>query len=266
MYVRLTFKPIEVYEVLEPMLNDYRKLRYRHQSEVVSARQLHKYADNFFSPLLSGGSYTILHMDEFVDELLTQERACELILPRMTKREVLEETEGLAPRLSKLEDVLLNGKSALNGGRGNANGQGGRHGSEDDEDDDMAMDSDDSLSAERTQRQRRIDRAAQIRAKREAEEEARALRALGGASFLSNAGNGAVGAETSVNGEDGEAEYISQEETSDEEGEGGRYVSRSPSRSISPDRRAEAKDRSESGEEDDDEGYRSRSPSRSPDR
>jgi PRP38 family len=34
MYVRLAFKPIEVYEVLEPMLNDYRKLRYRHQSEL----------------------------------------------------------------------------------------------------------------------------------------------------------------------------------------------------------------------------------------
>ncbi|KAG9023754.1 hypothetical protein FS837_005642, partial [Tulasnella sp. UAMH 9824] len=40
-------------------------------------------------------------MDEFVDQLLTVERACDIILPRLTKREVLEATErGLAPRSS----------------------------------------------------------------------------------------------------------------------------------------------------------------------
>lgn len=33
MYVRMTFSSIEVYEVLEPMLNDYRKLRWRDASE-----------------------------------------------------------------------------------------------------------------------------------------------------------------------------------------------------------------------------------------
>jgi pre-mRNA-splicing factor 38A len=199
-----------------------------------------------------------MHMDEFVDELLTQERVCELILPRMTKREVLEETEGLAPRLSKLEDVLLNGKGALNGGQNNGNGQRRRHGSDDDEEMDMGEESDDSLSAERNQRQRRIERAAQIRAKREAEEEARAIRALGGTTFVTHTGNGAAGAEPGVNGDNADAEYVSQEETSDEEGEGGRYVSRSPSRSVSPDRQG--------GDKSEDEGYRSRSPSRSPDR
>jgi pre-mRNA-splicing factor 38A len=50
--------------------------------------------------------YSILHFDEFVDQLLTEERVCDIILPRLTKRDVLEETEGLAPRTSVLEDAL----------------------------------------------------------------------------------------------------------------------------------------------------------------
>ena len=29
MYVRMTFRAVEVYEILEPLLKDYRKLRYR---------------------------------------------------------------------------------------------------------------------------------------------------------------------------------------------------------------------------------------------
>lgn len=28
-YIRLTFRPVEVYEILEPLLQDFRKLRYR---------------------------------------------------------------------------------------------------------------------------------------------------------------------------------------------------------------------------------------------
>lgn len=40
LYARLTFSAIEVYETLEPMLNDYRKLRYRHQSESCVGRGL----------------------------------------------------------------------------------------------------------------------------------------------------------------------------------------------------------------------------------
>jgi len=29
MYIRLTFRPVDVYEILEPLLKDYRKLRHR---------------------------------------------------------------------------------------------------------------------------------------------------------------------------------------------------------------------------------------------
>lgn len=45
-------------------------------------------------------------MDEFVDQLLVGESVCEIQLPRLTQRKVLEETEGLAPRRSKLGKAL----------------------------------------------------------------------------------------------------------------------------------------------------------------
>ncbi len=41
-------------------------------------------------------------MDEFVDQLLNEERVCDLILPRISKRAVLEENGELAPRQSRL--------------------------------------------------------------------------------------------------------------------------------------------------------------------
>ncbi|CAO1617781.1 unnamed protein product [Jaminaea pallidilutea] len=87
-YVRLVFPSIEVYSLLEPMLEDYRKIR---------RRQL-------------DGSYALTHLDVFVDELLSEETVCEVVLPRLTKREVLEETEGIEPRISKLEEALLAGE------------------------------------------------------------------------------------------------------------------------------------------------------------
>jgi hypothetical protein len=61
---------------LEPYLADRRKVRLRQTS----------------------GEYALSHMDEIVDELLTQERVFGLILPRLTKRTVLEDTEELEPR------------------------------------------------------------------------------------------------------------------------------------------------------------------------
>ncbi|KAL7423086.1 hypothetical protein Q5752_002385 [Cryptotrichosporon argae] len=80
-YVRLTFPSLQVYEILEPLMRDYRKLRVRHP-----------------------GGYELTTFDVFVDELLTLDRVCEIILPRLTPRKVLEETEGLAPRRSLLEE------------------------------------------------------------------------------------------------------------------------------------------------------------------
>lgn len=48
------------------------------------------------------GGYELTYFDEFIDELLTKDRVCDIILPRLTQRSVLEETEGLPPRKSLL--------------------------------------------------------------------------------------------------------------------------------------------------------------------
>ncbi|TIB92827.1 PRP38-domain-containing protein [Wallemia mellicola] len=80
MYTRLCFNSYQVFDILEPLLQDYRKLRLRNNS-----------------------GYHITHMDEFVDELLTEERVCDIILPRLTKRDVLEQVHGLPIRKSPLD-------------------------------------------------------------------------------------------------------------------------------------------------------------------
>ncbi|TFY83604.1 hypothetical protein EWM64_g394 [Hericium alpestre] len=68
MYIRMTFSTAEVYELLEPLLKDFRKLRYRTMT-----------------------GYSLTYIDEFVDQLLNDERVCDIILPRIAKRAILEE-------------------------------------------------------------------------------------------------------------------------------------------------------------------------------
>ncbi|CCM02913.1 uncharacterized protein FIBRA_05027 [Fibroporia radiculosa] len=82
-YIRMTFTSIDVYEILEPLLKDYRKLRYRGMN-----------------------GYSLTHMDEFVDNLLIDERVCDIILPRLTKRDVLEDNQDIGPRKSRLLDAM----------------------------------------------------------------------------------------------------------------------------------------------------------------
>jgi len=52
------------------------------------------------------GSYQVTTIDQFADDLLSEEMVCEIQLPRLTQRKVLEETEGLAPRRSKLGKAM----------------------------------------------------------------------------------------------------------------------------------------------------------------
>lgn len=79
-------------------MKDYRKLRIRHVGESAGRR---------FIPLAeTPGGYSLTHFDEFIDELLTQDRVCDIILPRLTQRAVLEESEGLQPRRSLLVSTL----------------------------------------------------------------------------------------------------------------------------------------------------------------
>ncbi|KAG1900731.1 PRP38 family-domain-containing protein [Suillus fuscotomentosus] len=87
MYIRMTFSAVEVYELLEPLMKDYRKLRYRDTA-----------------------GYSLIHFDEFAHSLLTEERACDIILPRIAKRSILEENGEIGPRKSRLLDAM-EGKS-----------------------------------------------------------------------------------------------------------------------------------------------------------
>ncbi|NWV14553.1 PR38A factor, partial [Ptilonorhynchus violaceus] len=84
LYMRLTGTAIDCYKYLEPLYNDYRKIRRRSRD----------------------GEFELMHVDEFIDELLHEERVCDVILPRLQKRCVLEEAEQLEPRVSALEEDM----------------------------------------------------------------------------------------------------------------------------------------------------------------
>lgn len=79
-YVRFVFSSKTIYEWLEPLYADYRKLRVRT-------------ADDGFG---------LLHMDELIDLLLMQPKCFGIALPRLASRWVLEESQDLAPRVSFL--------------------------------------------------------------------------------------------------------------------------------------------------------------------
>jgi pre-mRNA-splicing factor 38A len=81
MYMRLTGNSVDVHKYLEPLYVDYRKMK-----------RLNK-----------AGKYELIHMDELIDELLNSERVCDIALPRLQKRQVLEETNELEPRISPLD-------------------------------------------------------------------------------------------------------------------------------------------------------------------
>ncbi|KOS21132.1 Pre-mRNA-splicing factor 38A [Escovopsis weberi] len=81
-YVRLTRQAKDVYTMLEPYLEDRRKLRRRGRAGT-----------------------RLSYVDEFVDELLVGDRVCATSLWKMPKREVLEDLEVLEPRVSPLGDL-----------------------------------------------------------------------------------------------------------------------------------------------------------------
>jgi len=89
-YLRLTGTALDCYKYLEPLLNDYRKIRRQRRD----------------------GNFELSHMDELIDQLLHDERVCDVQLPRIQKRHVLEENNELEPRNSLLEaDLMEEGSS-----------------------------------------------------------------------------------------------------------------------------------------------------------
>lgn len=227
-YVRLTYPSHAIYETLEPLLEDYRKLRYRN----------------------TDGSYRLTHIDDFVDELLTQERVCHIILPRLAQRRVLEDgQERLEPRVSKLEEALLAGEVE-------EDGEAKKGGSDEDSD---------GAEGSNAARDRWKEKLRRRKAAREAKAAAAAAAAVGERRSPSPV-------PLPYNGQDGEDDdvgYASQEESDEEMRDGERYVSRSPSRSRSASPASEQRYISRSPSPASDAGnggYISRSPSRSPDR
>lgn len=85
-YIRLIAKPKDVYFYLEPLLSDYRKLIIR---------------DN-------EGKFNTTTVDQFIYDLLTKEIVCNVTLPKVTKRIVLEENEKLGKYKSILSSINLN--------------------------------------------------------------------------------------------------------------------------------------------------------------
>lgn len=101
-YVRLTRQAKDVYQILEPFLEDRRKLRRKARA---------------------GTSLTFV--DEFVDDLLNKDRICATSLWKMPKREILEDLEILEPRVSPLGDLedLLEEDDEDGQENGTANGE-----------------------------------------------------------------------------------------------------------------------------------------------
>jgi len=83
-YMRLVGTAVECYRYLEPLYNDYRKIRFQNKD----------------------GNFEVIYMDDFIDSLLREERYCDVILPRLQKRQVLEEANEIEPRISALEEDL----------------------------------------------------------------------------------------------------------------------------------------------------------------
>ena len=83
-YLRLIGTSTEIFKYLEPLYNDFRKLRRMGKM----------------------GTFDIIHMDEFIDILLREDRVFDVILPRILKRRVHEETGDLPPRVSILDEDL----------------------------------------------------------------------------------------------------------------------------------------------------------------
>lgn len=83
-YLRLTGRPAEIYELIEPLYNDFRRLRFREST-----------------------GWRITYMDELADELLTSDRYCGIALPHLPKREVLVSAGYLdGPRRSALAPLI----------------------------------------------------------------------------------------------------------------------------------------------------------------
>ncbi|KAH7115036.1 putative RNA binding protein [Dendryphion nanum] len=80
-YIRLAWEPVEIYNTLEPLLTDYRKIKRRTKN-----------------------GFQLTFVDQFIDDLLTKDRICATSLWKLPTRANLEDLELLEPRESPLQE------------------------------------------------------------------------------------------------------------------------------------------------------------------
>lgn len=69
------------------------------------------------------GGWRMTYVDEFVDELLTKERVCDIALPHIKTRAMLEDADELEPRESLLgSEVESEGESDVEEDKGTNSG------------------------------------------------------------------------------------------------------------------------------------------------
>lgn len=81
----MTASSLEVWKKLEPLYNDYRKLRMIDRA----------------------GKFFVITMDEYIDNLLREDRYLDVILPRISKRALHEELNELEPRIYMIDTELM---------------------------------------------------------------------------------------------------------------------------------------------------------------
>lgn len=84
LYLRMVFPSLEIYNYLEPLYSDFRKLRIMNHM----------------------GRFELMYMDDFVDMLLREERIFDIQMPRLQKRIALEEMDAIEEYKSPLDEDL----------------------------------------------------------------------------------------------------------------------------------------------------------------
>uniref|UniRef100_A0A7S4HBY5 Pre-mRNA-splicing factor 38 n=1 Tax=Guillardia theta TaxID=55529 RepID=A0A7S4HBY5_GUITH len=102
-YLRLTGRALDIYQYLEPLLNDYRKLRVISGGE----RASHQKRDLKYPERMAWAGYSIMYMDVFIDQLLRDPMVLDVALPTLPKRLNLEDLKLVLPRISALDDDIL---------------------------------------------------------------------------------------------------------------------------------------------------------------
>ncbi|PHH52816.1 Pre-mRNA-splicing factor 38 [Ceratocystis fimbriata CBS 114723] len=123
-YIRLTRPAKECYLLLEPFLEDRRKLKRKGRAGT-----------------------TLTYVDEFVDHLLVKERVCGTSLWKMPKRDVLEDMDILEPRSTSDVEAMLEEEEEEEEGKNDEDADG------------MNSDSENSRSRSRESRRRSYSRS-----------------------------------------------------------------------------------------------------------